>query len=318
MNFQGLFSSKERMRCSPPSNSPSSTTISISVHGNSSFKRMWMSSIRQTPSNSPDSVRNFNVPRRLKYYINLLYITHRFSLQSIHTRCLRYAGSRLAGLLRHAALVLQHFPDALHYSVVPGEGNALSSSHLTAGRVAQRFQLYFDTFQVLTPSSGFLDFAISMRPNYHQAIIDTIRFYGWKKITYLYDSHDGLLRLQQIYQSLKPDESFQVENVKRIVNSSDAIAFLRVLEDQSRWSNKYLVLDCSTEMAKQIVVSHVRDVTLGRRTYFYLLSGLVRFFIHSHTVSLNNFHEIPPLRSWTIAGRLKSSSMEPLTSLASA
>lgn len=45
--------------------------------------------------------------------------------------------------------------------------------------------------QVLTPSSGFLDFAISMRPNYHQAIIDTIRFYGWKKITYLYDSHDG-------------------------------------------------------------------------------------------------------------------------------
>lgn len=46
-------------------------------------------------------------------------------------------------------------------------------------------------FQVLTPSSGFLDFAVSMRPNYHQAIIDTIRFYGWKKITYLYDSHDG-------------------------------------------------------------------------------------------------------------------------------
>lgn len=86
----------------------------------------------------------------------------------------------------------------------------------------------------------------------------------------------GLLRLQQIYQSLRPgDDAFQVENVKRIVNATDAIAFLRVLEDQDRWSNKYLVLDCSTDMAKQIVVSHVRDVTLGRRTYFYLLSGLV-------------------------------------------
>ena len=45
--------------------------------------------------------------------------------------------------------------------------------------------------QVLTPSSGFLDFAISMRPQYHQAIIDTIRWYGWDKIIYLYDSHDG-------------------------------------------------------------------------------------------------------------------------------
>jgi hypothetical protein len=45
--------------------------------------------------------------------------------------------------------------------------------------------------QVLTPSSGFLDYAISMRPDYHQAIIDVVRYYGWRKIIYLYDSHDG-------------------------------------------------------------------------------------------------------------------------------
>lgn len=42
-----------------------------------------------------------------------------------------------------------------------------------------------------------------------------------------------------------------------------------------RWSNKYVVLDCPTDMAKDIVVSHVRDITLGKRTYHYLLSGLV-------------------------------------------
>lgn len=30
-----------------------------------------------------------------------------------------------------------------------------------------------------------------MRPEYHQAIIDTVRYYGWKKIIYMYDSHDG-------------------------------------------------------------------------------------------------------------------------------
>ncbi|KAG8291761.1 hypothetical protein J6590_053617 [Homalodisca vitripennis] len=45
--------------------------------------------------------------------------------------------------------------------------------------------------QVLAPSSGFLDYAISMRPDYHQAIIDTVRYYGWKRIIYLYDSHDA-------------------------------------------------------------------------------------------------------------------------------
>lgn len=56
----------------------------------------------------------------------------------------------------------------------------------------------------MAPSSGFLDFAISMRPDYHQAIIDAIRFYGWDKIIYLYDSHDGkcLLLLVNIYISL--------------------------------------------------------------------------------------------------------------------
>lgn len=45
--------------------------------------------------------------------------------------------------------------------------------------------------KVQTPSSGFLDYAISMRPDYHQAIIDVVRFYGWKQIIYLYNSHDG-------------------------------------------------------------------------------------------------------------------------------
>ncbi|XP_037934300.1 glutamate receptor 1-like [Teleopsis dalmanni] len=130
--------------------------------------------------------------------------------------------------------------------------------------------------KVLTPSSGFLDFAISMRPDYHQAIIDTIQFYGWRKIIYLYDSHDGLLRLQQIYQGLKPgNESFQVEMVKRIANVTMAIDFLHTLEDLGRFTNKYIVLDCPTEMAKEILIQHVRDISLGRRTYHYLLSGLV-------------------------------------------
>jgi len=42
-----------------------------------------------------------------------------------------------------------------------------------------------------------------------------------------------------------------------------------------RWGNKRIVLDCPTLMAKQIVVSHVKDIQLGKRTYHYLLSGLV-------------------------------------------
>ncbi|XP_046997299.1 glutamate receptor 1-like [Schistocerca americana] len=129
---------------------------------------------------------------------------------------------------------------------------------------------------VLAPSSGLLDYAISMRPDYHKAIIDVVRHYGWKSVIYMYDSNDGLLRLQSIYQSLRPGgDSLQVAAVKRVHNASEAIDYLHSLEEVSRWSNKYLVLDCPTEMAKEIVVTHVRDITLGKRTYHYLLSGLI-------------------------------------------
>jgi len=84
------------------------------------------------------------------------------------------------------------------------------------------------------------------------------------------------LRLQQIYQGLRPgNESFQVELVKRISNVSMAIEFLHTLEQIGRFENKHIVLDCPTEMAKQILIQHVRDLRLGRRTYHYLLSGLV-------------------------------------------
>lgn len=98
----------------------------------------------------------------------------------------------------------------------------------------------------------------------------------------LFHLFKGLLRLQQIYQGLNPgNETFQVEIVKRINNASEAIEFLQKIERLNRWSRKYVVLDCPTDMAKEIVKSHVRDVSLGKRTYHYLLSGLVSSFLSS-------------------------------------
>ncbi|XP_041987389.1 glutamate receptor 1-like [Aricia agestis] len=130
--------------------------------------------------------------------------------------------------------------------------------------------------KVIPPSSGLIDHAVSMRPDYHRAIVDTIMHYGWKEIIYLYDSHDGLLRLQQLYQTMQPGKTaFKISLVKRINNASDAMEFLLALEQYDRWSNKRIVLDCNAKNAKSILVEHVRKVQLGRRTYHYMLSGLV-------------------------------------------
>ncbi|CAH2034712.1 unnamed protein product, partial [Iphiclides podalirius] len=130
--------------------------------------------------------------------------------------------------------------------------------------------------KVIPPSSGLIDHAVSMRPDYHKAIVDTILYYGWKEIIYVYDSHDGLLRLQQLYQTMQPGRTtFRIALVKRINNASDAMEFLLALEQHDRWSNKRIVLDCNSKNAKSILVEHVRKVQLGRRTYHYMLSGLV-------------------------------------------
>lgn len=50
--------------------------------------------------------------------------------------------------------------------------------------------------------SSMLDFASSMRPEFHRALIDTVRYYGqvnggWKSIIYLYSSMEGKVKIRE-------------------------------------------------------------------------------------------------------------------------
>lgn len=57
----------------------------------------------------------------------------------------------------------------------------------------------------------------------------------------------------------------------------------------SRFQPKHIILDCPASLAKDIIISHVRDLHLGRRTYHYLIAGLVNTNI-LFTLSLFTFH----------------------------
>ncbi|XP_043243542.1 glutamate receptor 1-like isoform X2 [Amphibalanus amphitrite] len=130
--------------------------------------------------------------------------------------------------------------------------------------------------QKVRQMSTSLDYALSMRPEYHQAVLDIINHYRWDDVIYLYDSEDGLHRLQQMLQSVTPGNgTLRVRHAHRIFKVEDAISFLRQLELLNRWSVKRVVLDCSARLAKDVIVAHVKDVHLGRRNFHYLLSGLV-------------------------------------------
>ncbi|CAG7829022.1 unnamed protein product [Allacma fusca] len=147
----------------------------------------------------------------------------------------------------------------------------------------QTFHSYVNTFNMpfittwysAKAPQGPMDFAIRMRPDMNPAILDVIGFYGWKDIIYLYHSHEGLLRLQSIFQGMAfTNDSLRVSVVKKIGSAKDALSILRNIEITNRWSMKYIILDCPTTLAKDVIISHVRDVHMGRRTYHYLLPGL--------------------------------------------
>lgn len=158
-------------------------------------------------------------------------------------------------------------------------GTANSSSFDTFQSYSNTFQMPYITpsfpEKVQEPSSATINFALGMRPNYVRAVIDIIEFYQWDRIIYLYDSDDGLLRLQQIFEMLKPNSTVEVHIVKRISNATEANDFLRTIEYYEREAKKRVVLDCSTDTAKNVIINHVRDVHMGRRNFHYLLSGLV-------------------------------------------
>ncbi|KAL1438308.1 hypothetical protein MTO96_048380 [Rhipicephalus appendiculatus] len=98
-------------------------------------------------------------------------------------------------------------------------------------------------------------FGVSLKPNYIPAILDVISHYNWSFIIYLYDSDDGLLKLQQIFH-MTANKKLEME-----------------LND--RESRKYVVLDSTADVARDIIINHVRDLYTGRRNFHFLLTSLV-------------------------------------------
>ncbi|CAG5038988.1 unnamed protein product [Parnassius apollo] len=73
-------------------------------------------------------------------------------------------------------------------------GAVTADSFDTLHSYTNTFQMPFVTpwfpEKVIPPSSGLIDYAVSLRPDYHRAVIETIMYYGWKNVIYIYDSHD--------------------------------------------------------------------------------------------------------------------------------
>lgn len=81
-----------------------------------------------------------------------------------------------------------------------------------------------------------MDFAIRLRPDLHQTILDTIDHYNWKNIIYMYSTSEALLGLQSFLQRLTVTENpLRLTVIKKISNVDDAIDVLRDIESSERF-----------------------------------------------------------------------------------
>ncbi|XP_067664022.1 glutamate receptor 2-like isoform X1 [Haliotis asinina] len=117
-------------------------------------------------------------------------------------------------------------------------------------------------------------FELHMRPDYTYALTDVIQYLNWRQVHFLYDSDEGLLRLQQIFWSLRDQHFVEGFAVQRLQDVRDVHDELRHLDRSYAGSYKNIVLDLSSEEAYDQVLRQIPEVGMNKYGYNYLLGSL--------------------------------------------
>ncbi|KAL3879138.1 hypothetical protein ACJMK2_031449 [Sinanodonta woodiana] len=132
-----------------------------------------------------------------------------------------------------------------------------------------------------TGSSPYDDYNydISMLPSTTEAIADVIRHFRWSVVYYLFDSNDGLLRLEKMFELFRDPTKDQVNLIiraRRITNASDCYELLRKIDRYRKdpVPLKRIILDLSSIEAYEKVLHQIVDVGMNREDYHYILGGL--------------------------------------------
>ncbi|XP_060589506.1 glutamate receptor 4-like [Ruditapes philippinarum] len=114
---------------------------------------------------------------------------------------------------------------------------------------------------------------ISLLPPTIGAIVAVIKHFQWNNVVYyIFDTNDGLLRLQSLYQSFVPGDFNPVIRARRISNISHCYDVLRKIDRSP--PPKRIILDLSTKEAYESVLHQIVDVGMNRDGYHYILGGL--------------------------------------------
>ncbi|XP_053400378.1 glutamate receptor 2-like isoform X2 [Mercenaria mercenaria] len=115
---------------------------------------------------------------------------------------------------------------------------------------------------------------ISLLPPTIDAIVAVVKHFQWNTfVYYIFDTNDGLLRLQSLYQSFVSGDYYSpVIRARRISNVSHCYDILRKIDRSP--PPKRIILDLSTKEAYESVLHQIVDVGMNRDGYHYILGGL--------------------------------------------
>ncbi|XP_015781324.2 glutamate receptor 1-like isoform X3 [Tetranychus urticae] len=117
--------------------------------------------------------------------------------------------------------------------------------------------------------------------------------YSKTVIIYIYDSDDGLIKLQHVFSILYSDgHTLHLRAVKRITNGTEGYSFLRAIEHKEKDAMKYVIVECDAKVAKEMISRHVRDIYMGRRNFHYFFTNLIMDQFYSPGMQIDEFGAI--------------------------
>ncbi|XP_064481900.1 glutamate receptor 1-like [Ornithodoros turicata] len=114
-----------------------------------------------------------------------------------------------------------------------------------------------------------IPFGVSMVVDLTPAVLDLAKYFNFHSLIFFYESEHGHVQLQRLTSSNNHKITFRY--ARRISAASEAKTLLREIDEDDPHGRKLVVLDCHFQVAKEIIISHVRDLFMGRRTYHYVL-----------------------------------------------
>lgn len=111
-----------------------------------------------------------------------------------------------------------------------------------------------------------------------RAYVDIVRAWGWKSFTIIYETNEGLVRLQELLKAHGPSE-YPIA-VRQLSSNGDYRSLLKQIKNSAE---AHIVLDCSTERVYE-VLKQAQQIGMMSDYHSYLITSL-----DLHMVDLDEF-----------------------------